>query len=31
VAAVLNGYWPPAANIVNYGVVPRVPLRDRPR
>jgi phosphoglycerate dehydrogenase-like enzyme len=30
VAAVLNGYWPVAENIVNYGVVPRFPLRDRP-
>lgn len=28
VAAVLSGYWPPSGNIVNEGVVPRVPLRD---
>ncbi len=28
VAAVLSGSWPPPANIVNHGVVPRFPLRD---
>ena len=28
VVAVLNGYWPPPANIVNRGVVPRFSLRD---
>jgi len=27
VAAVLSGRWPPAENIVNYGVTPRWPLR----
>jgi D-3-phosphoglycerate dehydrogenase len=25
---VLNGHWPPPQNIVNPGVVPRVPLAD---
>jgi D-3-phosphoglycerate dehydrogenase len=27
VAAVLSGYWPPTANVVNSGVVPRFPLK----
>ena len=31
VAAVLSGYWPPPENIVNAGVVPRVPLRAYPQ
>ena len=28
-AAVLSGYWPPAENLVNPGVVPRFPLSER--
>jgi len=28
VVAILSGYWPPRARIVNWGVTPRVPLRD---
>jgi D-3-phosphoglycerate dehydrogenase len=30
VIAILSGYWPPAENIVNTGVVPRFPLQDYP-
>jgi len=28
VAAVLNGRWPPRENVVNRGVVPRIPLEE---